>query len=143
LLCLNSLVVPNVKNVESKSIIEIGQDLQRLKEAGQKSAIGVTDMSGGTITLSNIGNIGGTVLHPVLVSSEVCIGAVGRIQKLPRYAMIKDADSNKKEVVVPEQIMQCSWNADHRVVDGATMARFVALWKQYLENPTLMMCHLS
>jgi 2-oxoisovalerate dehydrogenase E2 component (dihydrolipoyl transacylase) len=133
--CLTvSLIVPNVKNVQSKSIFEIAVELNRLKELAAKGQLGTADLSGGTITLSNIGNIGGTLLHPVLVSSEVCIGAVGRIQRLPRYELDK---------VVPHEVMAVSWNADHRVVDGATVARFVRIWKQYLETPSTFLADLK
>ncbi|RKO92941.1 2-oxoacid dehydrogenase acyltransferase, partial [Blyttiomyces helicus] len=128
------LIVPNVKNVESKSILEIAAELERLKDSGLKGAISPSDLSGGTITLSNVGNIGGTVLHPVLVSTEVCIGALGKVQRLPRFEKTRSGE----EVVVGKEILFASFNGDHRVVDGATMARFVGLWKQYLEDPVRM-----
>ncbi|KAI8911476.1 2-oxoacid dehydrogenases acyltransferase-domain-containing protein [Gorgonomyces haynaldii] len=127
------LVVPNVKNVESKSILEIAQDLEQLKQKGQQNKLEPKDLKDGTITLSNIGNIGGTLLHPVIVQGTVCIGALGKMQSLPRFAT-----ENGQEVISKHEIMHCSFNADHRIIDGATMARFVSLWKQYLENPHLL-----
>ncbi|TPX71442.1 dihydrolipoyllysine-residue (2-methylpropanoyl)transferase [Spizellomyces sp. 'palustris'] len=137
------LIVPNVKNVEQKSIIDIAVDLERLKEAGKRNAISPADLKDGTITLSNVGNIGGTVLHPVLVSSEVCIGAIGKVQRLPRYETVHDAETGKKrEIVVPKEILNVSFNADHRVIDGATVARFVQLWKRYLEEPATLAAEL-
>jgi 2-oxoisovalerate dehydrogenase E2 component (dihydrolipoyl transacylase) len=96
------------------------------------------DLQGGTFTLSNIGNVGGTVLHPVLVTSEVCIGALGKVQRLPRFEVI-----DGMEQVVAKEIMHASFNADHRVIDGATVARFVQLWKSYLEQPSLLMANLK
>ncbi|KAJ3210157.1 hypothetical protein HDU67_005616 [Dinochytrium kinnereticum] len=134
----NGLVVPNVKNVESKSILEIAGDLERLKEAGKKGALSSADLTGGTITLSNIGSIGGTYLHPVLVTSEVCIGAVGKSMRVPRFEIVKDEQGKKVEKVVAKEILAVSWNADHRVIDGATVARFVRVWKNYIENPELI-----
>lgn len=137
-------MVPNVKQIESKSIIEIAVELERLKRDGSQGKLSPSDLSGGTITLSNIGNIGGTVLHPVIVSSEVCIGAIGRIQKLPRFINVKSESSgNESEIIQAQFIMQSSWNADHRVIDGATMARFVTLWKKYLEDPSTMTISLK
>ena len=67
--------------------------------------------------------------------SQVCIGAVGKIQKLPRF----DAKGN----VVPVSIMQVSWSADHRVIDGVTMAKFSNHWKQSLESPATMLLSLA
>ncbi|RKP25259.1 2-oxoacid dehydrogenases acyltransferase-domain-containing protein, partial [Syncephalis pseudoplumigaleata] len=67
------LVVPNIKWVQHKSILEIAAELQRLQQAGQKNALQPSDFADGTISFSNIGVIGGTYLSPVLVTSEVCI----------------------------------------------------------------------
>ncbi|KAJ3172822.1 hypothetical protein HDU87_007824 [Geranomyces variabilis] len=137
------LIVPNVKNVNSKSILEIAAELERLKVAGSSNSLAAADLADGTITLSNVGNIGGTLLHPVLVSSEVCIGAIGRIQRLPRFETVVDPETgNKKEVVVAKEILNVSFNADHRVIDGATVARFVSVWKNYLEHPATMSANL-
>jgi 2-oxoisovalerate dehydrogenase E2 component (dihydrolipoyl transacylase) len=84
--------------------------------------------------LSNIGAIGGTYASPVIFWPQVAIGALGKMQKVPRY---------KGDVVVPTHIMQVSWAADHRVVDGATMARFSNDWKRYLEQPYSMLAALK
>ncbi|KAJ1563072.1 hypothetical protein HK405_002891 [Cladochytrium tenue] len=130
----NGLVVPNIKDVQSKTVLDIAVELERLKDAGKRNALTQADLTGGTITLSNIGNIGGTYLHPVLVSSEVCIGAIGQTRRLPRFEEGTDR-------VVAAEVATVSWNADHRVLDGATMARFAALWKSYIENPALMAIH--
>ncbi|TPX32229.1 dihydrolipoyllysine-residue (2-methylpropanoyl)transferase [Synchytrium microbalum] len=132
------LIVPNIKNVESKSILAIAAELDRLKDAGRRSALSPSDLSGGNITISNIGNIGGTLLHPVIVPTEVCIGAIGRVQRLPRIVEI-----DGEERVVGKDIVHVSWNADHRVIDGATMARFVTLWKAYLESPGRLLAEMS
>ncbi|KAH6571764.1 hypothetical protein BASA60_007022 [Batrachochytrium salamandrivorans] len=138
------LIVPNIKNVQSKSILEIAADLERLKEAGKKGAISLADLQGGTITLSNIGNIGGTVLHPVLVSSELCIGAIGKVQRLPRFeTAIDPLTGHAIERVVAKEILNVSFNADHRVVDGATVGRFFQLWKMYLEHPSTLSARLK
>jgi len=128
------LVVPNIKNVQNKSILEVAEDLHRLIELGRKNAITPADFKDGTITLSNVGTIGGTYANPVLVTSEVAICAIGKTQTLPRY--------NEQGQVVPKMIMPVSWSADHRVIDGATVARFANLWKQYIEYPELLASEL-
>jgi len=130
----NGLVVPNVKNCEQKSVFEIAADLNQLQTLGASGQLGVAHLSGGTFSLSNIGVVGGTYLDPVLLVPQVAIGALGSIRKLPRY----DENDN----LVPQQIMNVSWSADHRVIDGVTMAKFSNQWKAYLANPALMLADL-
>ncbi len=110
--------------------VQIARELNRLQELGSAGKLGKDDLSGGTFTLSNIGSIGGTYTSPILVIPEVCIGALGSISILPRY------DSAMQ--IKPTRIMQISWSADHRVLDGATVARFSNVWKGYVEHPERM-----
>lgn len=131
----DGLIVPNIKNVETKSVYEIAADLNRLTSLASASKLGPNDLIGGTFTLSNIGSIGGTYMKPVILPPEVAIGAIGKIQKLPRY--------DHKDNVIPTHIMQVSWSADHRVVDGATMARFSNTVKRYVENLNLLLMDLK
>lgn len=128
----NGLVVPNIKDVEQKNILEIAEDLNRLTEAAKQQQLKQQDLTGGTFTLSNIGSIGGTYTSPVLFLPEVAIGALGKILRVPRFV------SPKSDQVQSVHLMNVSWSADHRVVDGATMASFSNLFKSYLENPGLM-----
>ncbi|CAG9127021.1 unnamed protein product [Plutella xylostella] len=123
----NGLVVPVIKNVEQKSILEIAQDLMNLQEKGSKGQLGLNDLTGGTFTISNIGIVGGTYTKPIILPPQVAIGALGKIQVLPRF----DASGR----VVPAHILTASWSADHRVIDGVTMARFSEQLKSYLVNP--------
>lgn len=125
------LVVPNIKNVHLKSINDIAHDLNELQERGRKNLLTPEDFSHGTFTISNIGNVGGTVLNPVIMPPQVCIGALGRIRLLPRFG--PNGELNKAH------IMNVSFAGDHRIIDGVTMSSFVNLWKSYLENPNLFM----
>ncbi|PAV71490.1 hypothetical protein WR25_12229 [Diploscapter pachys] len=129
------LVVPNIKHVEQRSIFEIASELDRLIEAGKRQQISRDDLTGGTFTLSNIGAIGGTYASPVIFPPQVAIGAIGKIEKLPKF----DHHDN----VYPAHVVKISWAADHRVVDGATMARFSNRWKSYLEKPATMLAQLK
>ncbi|KAH0618372.1 hypothetical protein JD844_017509 [Phrynosoma platyrhinos] len=129
------LVVPNVKNVEARSVFEVASELNRLQNLGTTNQLGTNDLTGGTFTLSNIGTIGGTYAKPVILPPEVAIGALGKIQVVPRF--------NSKGEIVSAQIMNVSWSADHRIIDGATMSRFSNLWKSYLENPASMLLDLK
>eukprot|EP01094_Clydonella_sp_ATCC50884_P015610 TRINITY_DN26216_c0_g1_i1.p1 TRINITY_DN26216_c0_g1~~TRINITY_DN26216_c0_g1_i1.p1 ORF type:complete len:521 (-),score=150.38 TRINITY_DN26216_c0_g1_i1:205-1767(-) len=128
------LIVPNIKSVQNLSVLDIASELNRLQELGKEGKIPTADLKGGTFTISNIGIIGGTYLSPVLSLPEVAIGAIGKTQRVPRF----DDEDN----VVPVNIMNVSWSADHRVIDGATMASFSNVWKAYLENPSKMLLEL-
>lgn len=129
------LLVPNIKNVEQKSILEVAEELNRLQQLATAGKLAISDLSGGTFSISNIGSIGGTYMSPVILVPQVAIGAVGKIQALPRFA----ADGS----VAPVRIMCVSWSGDHRVIDGATMARFSNTWKAYLETPMSMLAEMS
>lgn len=127
----HGLVVPNIKNVQSLSILEITKELARLQQMALDNKLNPEDITGGTITLSNIGAIGGKFGAPIINLPEVAIIAIGRIQKVPQFA---DDGS-----VCPASIMTVNVGADHRVLDGATVARFCNEWKQFIEKPELLM----
>ncbi len=125
------LLVPNVKDCQRKSIVEIANDLTRLTDLAREGRVSPADLKGGTITISNIGALGGTVATPIINKPEVAIVALGKVQQLPRF--------DSKGQVVARSIMQISWSGDHRVIDGGTIARFTNLWKKYLEEPSAML----
>ncbi len=129
------LLVPNVKRVQSKSIIELAQDITRLTNDARSGRVAQDDLKGGTISISNIGAIGGTVATPIINKPEAAIVALGKLQTLPRF----DEHGN----VVARSIMQVSWSGDHRVIDGGSIARFCNLWKSYLEDPSTMLVAMS
>lgn len=130
----NGLIVPVIKNVQNKSILEIALELNKLQEKGVKGQLGLSEISGGTFTISNIGVVGGTYTKPVILPPQVAIGALGKIQALPRF----DSEGNVKKA----HILTVSFSADHRVIDGVTMARFSNYVKNYLENPSTLLLDL-
>ncbi|WP_028117469.1 dihydrolipoyllysine-residue acetyltransferase [Ferrimonas senticii] len=125
------LLVPNIKQVQHKSILDVANEVKRLTDAAREGRVSPSDLQGGTISISNIGAIGGTVATPIINKPEVAIVALGKLQQLPRF----NADGE----VEARTIMQISWSGDHRVIDGGTIARFCNLWKQYLEQPQQML----
>jgi 2-oxoisovalerate dehydrogenase E2 component (dihydrolipoyl transacylase) len=129
------LLVPNIKNVQDKSILDIALELTELTVNARSGRVQSADLKGGTITISNIGAIGGTVATPIINKPEVAIVALGKVQKLPRF--------NEQGEVEARHIMQVSWSGDHRVIDGGTIARFCNLWKSYLEQPNTMLVSLA
>jgi 2-oxoisovalerate dehydrogenase E2 component (dihydrolipoyl transacylase) len=106
------LLVPNVKGCEQKSILEIAAELTRLTDAAREGRVSPADLKGGTITISNIGAIGGTVATPIINKPEVAIVALGKVQALPRFA------ANGQ--VFAQQLIQVSWSGDHRIIDSGT-----------------------
>ena len=130
----NGLVVPNIKDVASRSIFDIAAEISRLSALGKEGKLTSADMSGGTITVSNIGNIGGTYVAPVLVPTEVAILGIGRTRVLPVF--------DEAGQVARGELANFSWSADHRVVDGATMARMGNRVRELIEAPGLMLLNL-
>jgi 2-oxoisovalerate dehydrogenase E2 component (dihydrolipoyl transacylase) len=129
------LLVPTVKDVANLSILDIATELKRLQAAGAECKLAPADLRCGTITVSNIGTIGGTVVAPVVVTSEVAILGMGRARIVPEF--------DECGVVVPKTVVTFSWAADHRVVDGASMARMAALVRSLIEEPELMMARMK
>lgn len=129
------LLVPNVKQVQTKSILDLANDITRLTNDARSGRVQSADLKGGTITISNIGAIGGTVATPIINKPEAAIVALGKLQTLPRF--------NDAGEVEARQIMQVSWSGDHRIIDGGSIARFCNLWKSFLEEPSNMLVHMS
>ncbi|KAL7945931.1 2-oxoacid dehydrogenases acyltransferase domain-containing protein [Trichoderma barbatum] len=128
------LLVPVIKDVGSLNILSIAAELSRLQALAVQGKLTPNDFSGGTITVSNIGNIGGTYLSPVIVEREVAILGIGRMRTVPAF----DENDN----VVKKHVCNFSWSADHRVVDGATMARAAEVIRRVAEEPDVMVMHL-
>ncbi|KAJ9609943.1 hypothetical protein H2200_006272 [Cladophialophora chaetospira] len=132
----NGLIVPVIKAVNARSITSIAQEVQRLAQLGQAGKLSNNDLTGGTITVSNIGSIGGEVVGPVIVEGQLAIMGVGKIKTVPVFA-------EDGMTVRPAQTVSLSWSADHRVVDGATMARMAQVVQKYLEEPGTMIVDMS
>ncbi|AEP30008.1 dihydrolipoyllysine-residue acetyltransferase [Brumicola nitratireducens] len=129
------LLVPNIKNVQDLSLFEVAQECDRIINAAREGKLSNTDLSNGTISISNIGALGGITATPVINKPEVAIVALGKTQKLPRF--------NDAGEVFAQSIMMVNWSGDHRVIDGATMVRFNNLWMSYLQSPQKMLVHLK
>lgn len=128
------LLVPNIKNVQNLSLFEVAKEINAIIERAREGKLTNTDLSGGSISLSNIGAIGGITATPVINKPEVAIVALGKTQKLPRY----DESGELKAT----NVMMINWSGDHRVIDGATMVKFNNLWMDYLCHPEKMLVHL-
>lgn len=130
------LIVPNIKNVQDLSIADIAAELTRLQAAAATGKFAAADLKGGTISISNIGTVGGTYVAPVIVESEVAILAVGRARTVPLYKQDGSLE------VVPTQVFNTSWSGDHRVLDGVTLAKTAERFKNLVEDPELLLLSL-
>ncbi len=123
------LVVPVIKNVNHKSLSEIAQANTAIVEKVRSGKIGESDISGGTITLSNLGMYGMKEFTAIINQPESCILAIG--------AIIEKPVSINREVKIRD-IMNITASFDHRVIDGALGAAFLQDVKKELENPHLL-----
>ena len=121
------LVVPVLKHVEKMADIqEISLKLSELTDRARRNKLNKEDFEGATLTISNVGTIGGTYASPVIVPPQVCIVAIGKIRT--------EAFFTETGVIEPHKMACFSWSADHRAIDGATMARFSNRVKELIEN---------
>ncbi len=123
------LIVPVIRDVDKKSVLELSAELSRISEKARARKITPEDMQGGNFTISNLGGIGGTGFTPIVNSPEVAILGVSRGQTEPVYI---DGE------FVPRLMLPISLSYDHRIIDGADAARFLRWVAQALEQPFLL-----
>ncbi|MEX1024673.1 MAG: 2-oxo acid dehydrogenase subunit E2 [Planctomycetota bacterium] len=129
----NGLIVPVIDDVQDKGLLQLGRELGELAERTRAGKIKPEELSGGTFTITNAGNIGGTLATPIINFPEVAILGVHRLMKRPGIVETPDGD----EIAV-RQYMNLSISVDHRLVDGASAARFLVSMKELLEEPGLL-----
>ncbi|UPL04375.1 hypothetical protein LCI18_015309 [Fusarium solani-melongenae] len=130
----NGLLVPVVHNVQSHSVISLAAEISRLGKLARGGGLTIDDMKGGTLVVSNIGSIGGNVVAPVITSPMTAIVAVGQTEDVPTF----ETDQDGNETIVKKKQAVLSWSADHRVIDGATVARCAQQVAMWLEKPETM-----
>ncbi len=130
----SGLFVPVVKNVEQKSILRIAADLNDLVERTRAGKAKLDELRGGTFTLTSVGSIGGVFATPILNVPEVAILGVNAIRD---RAVVVDGE------IVVRKMMYLSPSFDHRIIDGAVGARFVAALKRVLEAPESLLLELT
>jgi len=124
------LLVPVVKFTNIKGLKEISNEIKDLSERAKTNDLLPDELTGGTFTISNLGMYGIESFTPIINQPEVAILGVNAIHKEP--VVVND------EVVI-KPMMNLSLTADHRVVDGAVAAEFLAKLKKYIENPCLLL----
>ena len=123
------LLVPVIRDVDQKNIIELAVELGQIAEKARNRKITPEDMQGGCFTISNLGGIGGTGFTPIVNPPEVAILGVARGSYEPVFADGKFA---------PRLLLPLSLSYDHRLIDGADGARFLRWMAEALENPFLL-----
>jgi pyruvate dehydrogenase E2 component (dihydrolipoamide acetyltransferase) len=123
------LLVPVIRDADQKNIVDIAIEIGELAERARDKKIGLADMQGGSMTVTNLGGIGGTAFTPIVNWPEVAILGIARGEKEPVW-------QNGK--FVPRLMMPLSLSYDHRVIDGADGARFLRWIAEALENPFLI-----
>jgi len=120
------LLVPVIKDVNKKNIVEISKELTDLSERSRNKKVSVDELQGSTFTISNLGGLGGTYFTPVIYSPNVAILGMSRSNFEPVYI---------NEDFVPRLMLPFSLSYDHRIIDGADAVRFLRWIIEALEKP--------
>jgi pyruvate dehydrogenase E2 component (dihydrolipoamide acetyltransferase) len=123
------LLVPVIRDVESKGIAELAAELAKVSEKARAGKLSLEDMSGGVITITNLGGIGGTSFTPIVNWPEVAILGMSR----GGYEPVFDGKEFKPRLMLP-----LSLSYDHRVIDGAEAARFLRWVAEAFEQPFVL-----
>lgn len=126
----NGLMVPVVKNADFKTVLQISQEIQALAVKAREGKLSLEDMKGATITVTNIGSVGGLYATPIINHPEVAILGVYKIQDKPKWTGTE---------FVRGQFMNFSMTCDHRLIDGAVAANFMKAFVSRIENPSQLM----
>lgn len=124
----NGLVVPVIKDVDQKGIITIAEELTNLSALAREGKLKPTDMQGASFTISSLGGIGGTAFTPIINAPEVAILGISKASIKPIY---------REHQFIPRLMLPLSLSYDHRVIDGATAARFTNHLVQVLTDMRL------
>lgn len=119
------LIVPVIRDVDRKSVLELALELQDLAGRTRQRKVSMEEMQGGTFTISNQGGIGGAHFTPIINKPEVAILGVGRGSDQPVV---------RGKKIVPRVLLPLGLSYDHRLIDGANAARFITDLVQILEN---------
>ncbi len=127
------LLVPVLRNADRLSIAEIARQLEHLVEGARTRKLSRAELSGSTFTLNNIGSFGGSSGTPIINYPEVAILAVGRLQE---KAVVRDG------TLVARTMLPLALSFDHRLIDGALAGRFLARFKDLVEQPQQLLLDL-
>ena len=121
----NGLVVPVIRDADKKGVLEIAKEMGTLSAKAREGKLGPAEMQGGCFSISSLGGIGGTAFTPIINAPEVAILGVSKSQTKPVW----DGKAFQPRLMIP-----LSLSYDHRVIDGASAARFTAYLAQVLAD---------
>ncbi|MGD8228998.1 MAG: dihydrolipoamide acetyltransferase family protein [Desulfobacteraceae bacterium] len=127
----DGLIVPVIKDVDRKSIVEISIELNDLVQRTRERKASLEEMQGGTFTITNVGPMGGGFFAPIINYPEVAILGMGSTSM---QAVVKEKGENEYDIV-PRLMMPIVLCIDHRVLDGADALLFIRVLKEALEDP--------
>ena len=127
----HGLYVPNVKHADMKSMFDIADEINEKAALAHEGKLSAIDMRNGTVTISNIGSVGGAWFTPVINYPEVAILGVGTIKQQPIV--------NEDGELAVGRVMKLSLSFDHRIVDGATAQSAMNNIKRLLADPELLL----
>lgn len=127
----DGLYVPNIKDADSKGMFEIAKEISENSEAAYANKLSAKSMSGGSITISNVGSIGGGWFTPVINQPEVAILGVGKIAKEPYV--------NEDGEIVVGNMLKLSLSYDHRLIDGALAQNALNYMNKLLHDPAMLL----
>ena len=124
------LLVPVMRNADRLTLMEVAAKLEKLIEGAQKRTLALSEVSGSTFTLNNVGSFGGGSGTPIINYPEAAILAVGRIQ---------EKAIARQGAVIVRPMMPLALSFDHRLIDGAMSGKFLGRFKELVENPQQLM----
>lgn len=124
------LTVPVIKNADRLSLRELAEEIVRLSTAARDRKLKMEELTGGSFTITSLGQTGGIFATPIINHPEVAIMGIHRMRKRPVV--------DKNDQVVVREMMNVSISADHRVIDGQVAADFVYEVIKYLEHPDML-----
>lgn len=129
------LIVPVLKDVTQKSLKQIHEEMKTLTKKAQEGKLSVSEMTGSTFTISNVGPLGSVGATPIINYPETGLMAFHKTKKMPVV--------NDKDEIVIRSMMNISMSFDHRVADGGTAVAFTNKFKELIETPSLLFLELT
>ena len=128
------LMVPVIKDVDKKTIVELAKEIEELSGKSRDRKIALEDLKGNSFTITNYGHFGGLYATPIINAPDTAILGIGRIAEKP-WVVYRDERQGRIEI---RKILHLSLTFDHRVTDGAEAAQFLTRVVQFLEDPALI-----
>lgn len=131
----NGLLVPVIKNADQKTILQLSKEITDLAKRARDGKLALDEMKGATVTVTNIGSVGGQYATPIINHPEVAIMGMYKIQEKPVIKRATDGTMSLGAI----KTMNFTITADHRLIDGAVAANFLKAFIARIENPGVLM----